>query len=97
MVGKEGAQGGKGGGRLNMLNWNLHSFQLLEIIQVLDSIFWVRCASGNVLSEIFNNEKLGKDSCGMPVVRRPLCAHPQTAWFPSKANLNFGKNIRISF
>ena len=32
-----------------MLNWNLHSFQLLEIIQVLDSISWVRCASGNVL------------------------------------------------
>ena len=23
-------------------------FQLLEIIQVLDSISWVRCASGNV-------------------------------------------------
>ena len=33
-----------------MLNWNLHSFQLFEIIQVLDSISWVRCASGNVLS-----------------------------------------------
>ena len=31
-----------------MLNWNLHSFQLLDIIQVLDSISWVRCASGNV-------------------------------------------------
>ena len=31
-----------------MLNWNLHSFQLLEIIQLLDSISWVRCASGNV-------------------------------------------------
>ena len=31
-----------------MLNWNLHSFKLLEIIQVLDSISWVRCASGNV-------------------------------------------------
>ena len=49
------------------------------------------------LFEILNNEKLGKDSCWMPVVRRPLCAHPQTAWFPSKANLNFGNNIRISF
>ena len=36
------------GGRLKMLNWNLHSFKLLEIIQVLDSISWVRCASGNV-------------------------------------------------
>ena len=36
------------GGRLKVLNWNLHSFQLLEIIQVLDSISWVRCASGNV-------------------------------------------------
>ena len=31
-----------------VLNWNLHSFRLLEIIQVLDSISWVRCASGNV-------------------------------------------------
>ena len=39
---------GSGGG-LKVLNWNLHSFQLLEIIQVLDSISWVRCASGNVL------------------------------------------------
>ena len=37
------------GGRLNVLNWNLHSFQLLEIIQVLDSISWVRFASGNAL------------------------------------------------
>ena len=36
------------GGRLKVLNWNLHSFKLLEIIQVLDSISWVRCASGNV-------------------------------------------------
>ena len=36
------------GGRLKVLNWNLHSFQLLDIIQVLDSISWVRCASGNV-------------------------------------------------
>ena len=33
-----------------MLNWNLHSFKLLEIIQVLDSISWVRCASGNVFN-----------------------------------------------
>ena len=32
-----------------MLNCNLHSFQLIEIIQVLDSISWVRCASGNVI------------------------------------------------
>ena len=37
------------GGRLKVLNCNLHSFQLFEIIQVLDSISWVRCASGNVL------------------------------------------------
>ena len=36
------------GGRLKVLNWNLHSFKLLDIIQVLDSISWVRCASGNV-------------------------------------------------
>ena len=35
------------GGRLKVLNWNLHSFQLSEIIQVLDSISWVCCASGN--------------------------------------------------
>ena len=40
---------GSGGG-LKVLNRNLHSFQLLEIIQVLDSISWVRCASGNVLA-----------------------------------------------
>ena len=39
---------GSGGG-LRVLNLNLHSFQLLDIIQVLDSISWVRCASGNVL------------------------------------------------
>ena len=38
---------GSGGG-LKVLNWNLHSFQLLDIIQVFDSISWVRCASGNV-------------------------------------------------
>ena len=36
------------GGRLKVLNCNLHSFQLFEIIQVLDSKSWVRCASGNV-------------------------------------------------
>ena len=34
--------------KAKVLNWNLHSFQLLEIIQVLDSISWVCCASGNV-------------------------------------------------
>ena len=65
------------------------------------SISWLFYLEQNHFSvenpEILNNEKLGKDSCWMPVVRRPLCAHPQTAWFPSKANLNFGKNIRISF
>ena len=38
---------GSGGG-LKVLNRNLHSFQLLDIIQVLDSTSWVRCASGNV-------------------------------------------------
>ena len=41
-----------------MLNWNVHSFQLLEIIQVLDSIYWVRCASGNVY--VFVQEKGGE-------------------------------------
>ena len=40
-----------------MLNWNLHSFKLLEIIQVLDSISWVRCASGNVFA-FTNNQGL---------------------------------------
>ena len=40
------------GGRLKVLNSNLHSFQLFEIIQVLDSISWVRCASGNVFNII---------------------------------------------
>ena len=48
-----GAQDGKGGYQgveegLKVLNWNLHLFQLFEIIQVLNSISWVRCASGNV-------------------------------------------------
>ena len=36
--------------KFKVLNWNFHSFRLLEIIQVLDSISWVRCASGNVCS-----------------------------------------------
>ena len=36
------------GGMFKVLNWNLHLFRPLEIIQVLDSISWVRCASGNV-------------------------------------------------
>ena len=40
-----------------MLNLNLHSFQLLEIIQVLDSISWVRCASGNVYNTTFTNNR----------------------------------------
>ena len=40
-----------------MLNWNLHSFQLLEIIQVLDSISWVRCATGNVYNTTFTNNR----------------------------------------
>ena len=43
------------GGMFKVLNWNLHSFRLLEIIQVLDSISWVRCASGNVFDQ-FNYE-----------------------------------------
>ena len=34
--------------------WNLYSFYLLEIIQVLDSIAWVRCASGNVFTRIWS-------------------------------------------
>ena len=33
---------------VKVLSWNLHSFRLLEIIHVLDSIAWVRCASGNI-------------------------------------------------
>ena len=37
------------GGSLKVLYWNFYSSQLLEIIQVLYSISWVRCASGNVL------------------------------------------------
>ena len=41
-----------GGGGLKVLDWNLHSFQLLEIIQVLDSMSWVRYASGNVFIPI---------------------------------------------
>ena len=43
------------GGRLKVLNWNLLSLQLLEIIQVLDSISWVRCASGNVCKSVSEN------------------------------------------
>ena len=30
-------------------NWNLSSFLLLEMTQVVDQIAWVRCAYGNVL------------------------------------------------
>ena len=48
---------GSGGG-LKVLNWNLHSFQLLDIIQVLDSIPWVRCASGNVFISYINFTEL---------------------------------------
>ena len=46
---------GSGGG-LKVLNWNLHSFRLLEIIQVLDSISWVRCASGDVFSSVLKTK-----------------------------------------
>ena len=38
----------RSGGRLKVLNCNLHMFHILEIVQVLYSISWVRCASGNV-------------------------------------------------
>ena len=51
----------RSGGRLKVLNWNLHSFQLLEIIQVLDSISWVRCASGNVLKSARIFTKMSPD------------------------------------
>ena len=44
-----------------MLNWNLHSYQLLEIIKVLDSISWVRCASGNVFM-MFNHKGMVRSS-----------------------------------
>ena len=44
-----------------MLNWNLHSFQPLEIIQILDSISWVRCASGNVLIDGVGDDVDGVD------------------------------------
>ena len=44
------------GGRLKVLNLNFHSFKLLEIIQVLDSISWVRCASGNVLFHCYKSK-----------------------------------------
>ena len=51
---------GSGGGP-KVLNWNLHSFQLLEIIQVLDSISWVRCASGNVCRMMLLEDGFIKD------------------------------------
>ena len=47
-----------------MLNWDLHSFKLLEIIHVLDSISWVRCASGNVYLQF-----AGENTC---------CVHPNS-------------------
>ena len=47
------------GGMFKVLNWNLHSFRLLEIIQVLDSISWVRCASGNVYSNTGHHGRAG--------------------------------------
>ena len=77
------------GGRLKVLNWNLQSFQLLEIIQVLDSISWVRCASGNVFFLSKNNGKpqiitSHNDKCASDVLMecflesdehyRPYCA-----------------------
>ena len=58
------------GGMFKVLNWNLHSFWLLEIIQVLDSISWVRCASGNVFivqSHIYALQFL------MDVIQNLLC------------------------
>ena len=64
----EGWLPGSGGG-LKVLNWNLHSFQLLEIIQVLDSIARVRCASGNVFNPTLHltyKAQIGK---------RPLSLH----------------------
>ena len=44
------------GGSLKVLYWNFYSSQLLEIIQVLYSISWVRCASGNVYFVLVLNE-----------------------------------------
>ena len=59
--------------KAKVINWNLHLFQLLEIIQVLDSISWVRCASCNVCIRFLLNYK-GKEtkcfSCGL------LCLAP---------------------
>ena len=49
---------GSGGG-LKVLNWNLHSFQLSDINQALDSISWVRCASGNVFNPTRKNSSCG--------------------------------------
>ena len=49
------------GGRLKVLNWNLHSFQPLEIIQILDSISWVRCGSGNVFIDGVGDDVDGVD------------------------------------
>ena len=45
------------GGRLKVLNWNLHSFQLLEITQVLDSISWVRCVPLAMFIYFFSSDK----------------------------------------
>ena len=42
--------------KAKVLNWNLHLCQLLEMIQVFDSISWVRCASGNVSMISSENE-----------------------------------------
>ena len=39
----------------------MHSFQLLEIIKVLDSISWVRCASGNVFIDGVGDDVDGVD------------------------------------
>ena len=44
-----------------MLNWNLHSFQPLEIIQMLGSISWVRCASVNVFIDGVGDDVDGVD------------------------------------
>ena len=44
--GKGGHQGVEEGLKRN---WNLSSFLLLEMTQVLDQIAWIRCAYGNVL------------------------------------------------
>ena len=60
--------------KAKVLNWNLHLFQLLEIIQVLVSISWVRCASGNVFITLFQQIA--------PVYRRVLVENrPSNAVF----------------